>query len=516
MPQHVLQVGQNTVKVRREYLFAGTETPRSPTSPPDPDFNSPSTRLMHNRDVIEHIISQMAQPAYTSLDRRQLMSIMLTNKAFFHDAATLLWSTFLGNQGLEPVLKILGEVGIQSYLSGLSEGMSDSEIASRHAKFAEDVTTSIAWNHTLYYASLVKTAIISGVHMPQAGWLSIISSIMPDHSPLFCSLRTLYWAEGFLPSSALLYLLPTTLEILSISIAADLDDDPIKGKPFMKWLATFSEKLSLLTPNLASLSILCQGCLPDWSYQTYFSSLHDVPIAIVGTDASISTASPRPIMSLQQFYLSSSHSSSAVFHVSAWLASNLAPRLSYLQIKSIMVVPKGKGEELLSLLAPILTLDRLKTLDILLNGHELNFDTNALFAIAKAFPALEAVNIHIDADWDYNSGIYPPDLEAVGRYLLLCPALKRILLPVIAGPRSPQSLGIPRQHNRALQTVQFHKICAPLGEHLRAHELILAALLDAFPSSDQSGNFLQRSSWVLENGRFVPYLFHIEASPVFF
>ncbi len=74
-----------------------------------------------------------------------------------------------------------------------------------------------AWHNFLYYASKIETTGCRARNI-EPNLLPFVSFVVPDHSPILCSLKELMWVEDGLLSDTLLFLIGSMLQTLRIQV----------------------------------------------------------------------------------------------------------------------------------------------------------------------------------------------------------------------------------------------------------------------------------------------------------
>ena len=112
------------------------------------------------------------------------------------------------------------------------------------------------------------------------GYLGMLSSFVHDKSPIFCSLRELYWDQGMSRGNDLLFLLGDVLEVLTVQVP-DFRDGFMGEEVFVQWVRRLCFRIARLAPQVKYLAIKGSGDLPmGHSAMTYFYDLHTLPIRI--------------------------------------------------------------------------------------------------------------------------------------------------------------------------------------------------------------------------------------------
>ncbi|KAI0327794.1 hypothetical protein GY45DRAFT_1372846 [Cubamyces sp. BRFM 1775] len=232
--------------------------------------------------VFEYFYPDPESKQHTARERGELRGFMLTTKAFFPHAAAILWASCLNTRNLYRLLTIMditppgGRHSHWQHSWTIGGAQTVKRINDAVGKILRD---DISWNHFLYYASLIQVLHLRASTFPESA-IPILSQHITDKSPILPALRELYWDEEGVCDNDLLFLVGSSLRVLTIRVP-DIQPGPLGEMIFSSWAERLCKRLSCLCPKLTRLSLRSQGGLARHEMVlAYFNHLHQLPVRV--------------------------------------------------------------------------------------------------------------------------------------------------------------------------------------------------------------------------------------------
>lgn len=261
----------DNVKSSRMYKFTSYRTAQQPAQA-SLDISAegvlPSAvavRCLRIAEVSDLIMGHFHRGYLKRRHRAELLNIMLSTKSLFYPACAVLWRKMDG--GLDPLFDLLDLMEIDRGLLRAFQENPNAEYACSSFRppipaklttnrtgraVTEAMRKSDGWNNFLFYASLIESATCHARTI-EPDLLPFISSAVRDHSPILCSLTSLYWVEDGLPSDSLLCLVGSRLRSLRVQVRDCImgeDDDH-----YEEWVSRLGLKIGQLCPNIRTFRV---------------------------------------------------------------------------------------------------------------------------------------------------------------------------------------------------------------------------------------------------------------------
>ncbi|KAL7278557.1 hypothetical protein ACG7TL_007556 [Trametes sanguinea] len=454
-------------------------------------------RVITNFDIMALVFEHFATGTrnlvgHSTQERMELRGFMLTSKAFFHHAAKALWGAHMDTHGLRHLLNILDLCPISERVSRPNTP----ELAERaNDAFVRGIRRHICWNHFLYYASLIKSLLLNSSTL-QPGCIAVITSLIPDHSPLLCSLRQLYWEESG-RGEELLFLVGGSLEVLTIGIV-----DPREGhmvrEAFAEWVDRLCGRLVQLAPSLKLFQIT--GGRPFAEHESpirYFHGLHKTPAYVYDKDGEKKKHQVQRHQweALEEVVIHSNVGATTILAALDSIQMFVSEAFLSVELHSELAAWPYEPMQFLWLTEPLLNLSHLIYVDVTLPNYLLAFTAKDLLAITKALPAVEILHLSTDALFFYPN---IPTFSTIGQCLQHCLRLAVLSFPIVCGPQSPSDrLTIPGPLRPRLSALCIGKVRLNSNLSLAtAQNMMLEALLNTFPRMTPQRISLGSSGWI--------------------
>ncbi|KAH9849135.1 hypothetical protein C2E23DRAFT_862174 [Lenzites betulinus] len=400
-------------RMLHDYPFQPTED--KPQELDTSDQSTPPTAAAKFWDITDLRVALFEAATAEEPDQRtraMLLNMALAGKSSFHLASAALWRS-LNGVGLAPLMNILN-------------GIRTEEIHWRSlTALIVTIKASREWRAFLYYASMVREI---NLHTTDIGMplIPLLSSIMPDYSPLLPALRYIKWNAAAEPNDHLLYLLGPDVRRLQI-VVPEFYGNSATETAFQEWTERLRARIHLLCPGIEEFGILTTPWYPLGSLLAdYFDALHTIDVHMPANGGN----------------------DGAIGDVKLHISDFVKPLLQHARL--------------------------LRRVELHLPNHAFDFNDQELLLLGQSWPDLVELNL----TFHFFEDDLPPDIRCVGVLSHLCPYLAALELPALYVDRAADNLAIQALRHSPLASFGVGDIICPayVGE-----AEVIQALGEAFP-----------------------------------